>query len=154
MLFRKSIRRSINRSSISINISKKASMELSINAVVILILSIVLLGVGIAFIRGTFGGLIEKGQDLGDEIDKQRLEQLKSCKQEICFAQVSDRITMKKSKAKTPFAIYNNENQKNDFDLEFKCDQVIPRKNIGHPTKFATFEAPEAKGLNSGETKV
>ena len=151
MLFRKSIRRSINRSSISINISKKASMDLSINAVVILILALVLLGVGVAFIRGTFGGLIGQVQLVGDEIGEQRLNQLRACKQEICFAQ--QRITIRQSQARVPFSIYNNENQKNDFDLKFKCDSVLGAQ-IGDPTNFATFSTPSAKGLDSGVTRL
>ncbi|MBI1970537.1 hypothetical protein HYS47_02220 [Candidatus Woesearchaeota archaeon] len=39
---------------------KKASLNLSINAIVVLILAIVMLGLGLAFIRNVFGGATEK----------------------------------------------------------------------------------------------
>ena len=39
---------------------KRGSLQLSINAIVILILAITMLGLGLSFIKGIFGGTVEK----------------------------------------------------------------------------------------------
>jgi hypothetical protein len=55
---------------------KRGSLNLSINAIVVLILAITMLGLGLAFMRNIFGGATEEFQKTSGEIEKQMIEQM------------------------------------------------------------------------------
>lgn len=57
--------------------NKKAALELSINAIVVLILAITILGLGIGFIRGQFGTLGKQFTDVSQEIQSQLIEKIR-----------------------------------------------------------------------------
>jgi type II secretory pathway pseudopilin PulG len=56
---------------------KKADLSLSINAIVILILAITMLGLGLAFMRNIFGKATEEFQEVGGTVKKQMIDQMK-----------------------------------------------------------------------------
>ena len=56
--------------------NKKAGLEISINAIVILILAITVLGIGLAFINGMFQDTFNKLDKVSESIDKQMREQM------------------------------------------------------------------------------
>ncbi|MCK5107704.1 MAG: hypothetical protein KAQ83_03175 [Nanoarchaeota archaeon] len=56
---------------------KRGSLNLSINAIVVLILAITMLGLGLAFMRNIFGGATEEFQKTSGEIEKQMIDQMK-----------------------------------------------------------------------------
>ena len=62
---------------------KRGSLNLSINAIVVLILAITMLGLGLAFMRNIFGGATEEFQQTTGEIEKQMIEQMKETNTEI-----------------------------------------------------------------------
>ena len=62
---------------------KRGSLNLSINAIVVLILAITMLGLGLAFMRNIFGGATEEFQQTTGEIEKQMIEQMKDSNKEI-----------------------------------------------------------------------
>lgn len=57
--------------------NKKAALELSINAIVVLILAITILGLGIGFIRSQFGTLGKQFTDVSQEIQSQLIEKIR-----------------------------------------------------------------------------
>jgi len=57
--------------------TKKASLNLSINAIVILILAITMLGLGLAFMRNIFGKATEEFQEVSGTVKKQMIDQMK-----------------------------------------------------------------------------
>jgi hypothetical protein len=57
--------------------NKKAALELSINAIVVLILAITILGLGIGFIRNQFGGLTKQFTAVNAEIQDQLINKIK-----------------------------------------------------------------------------
>tara|TARA_Y100000310_G_scaffold82580_1_gene79184 strand:- start:236 stop:589 length:354 start_codon:yes stop_codon:yes gene_type:complete len=57
---------------------KKASLNLSINAIVILILAITMLGLGLAFMRNIFGQATGEFSEISGEVQKQMIGQMKS----------------------------------------------------------------------------
>ena len=65
--------------------NKKAALELSINAIVVLILAITILGLGIGFIRGQFGGLSEQFTQVRSEIKDQLLEKIQESGELLVF---------------------------------------------------------------------
>ena len=56
---------------------KKASLNLSINAIVILILAITMLGLGLAFMRNIFGSATQEFEEVGGTVKKQMIDQMK-----------------------------------------------------------------------------
>jgi len=62
---------------------KRGSLNLSINAIVVLILAITMLGLGLAFMRNINGGATEEFQKTSGEIEKQMIEQMKDSNQVI-----------------------------------------------------------------------
>ena len=56
---------------------KKASLNLSINAIVVLILAITMLGLGLTFMRNIFGGATKEFTKVSGEVEKQMIEQMK-----------------------------------------------------------------------------
>ena len=59
------------------HIKKKASLELSINAIVILILAITMLGLGLGFMRNIFGGATDQFEEMTGTVQKQMIDQMK-----------------------------------------------------------------------------
>ena len=57
--------------------TKKGSLNLSINAIVILILAITMLGLGLAFMRNIFGSATSEFSEVSGTVQKQMIEQLK-----------------------------------------------------------------------------
>ena len=56
---------------------KKASLNLSINAIVILILAITMLGLGLAFMRNIFGTATDEFSEVTGTVKKQMIDQMK-----------------------------------------------------------------------------
>jgi len=57
---------------------KKGDLSLSINAIVILILAITMLGLGLAFMRGTFGKVTAQFGEVSGEVQKDMINRLKT----------------------------------------------------------------------------
>ena len=80
--------------------SRKGSMQLSIEAIIILVIAIVLLGLGIAFIKNFFG----KAQDpLGSQIDS-----LKSCNANSETPLLPTNFNVDSTKVQFDLCVYNN----------------------------------------------
>lgn len=56
---------------------KKGALELSINAIVILILAITMLGLGLGFMRKTFGGVTAQFGEVSDQMKKEMIDRIK-----------------------------------------------------------------------------
>ena len=67
--------------------TKKASLNLSINAIVILILAITMLGLGLAFMRNIFGSATEEFTAVSGTVKKQMVDQMKETTKIIDISQ-------------------------------------------------------------------
>jgi hypothetical protein len=56
---------------------KKGDLNLSINAIVVLILAITMLGLGLGFMRNIFGGATAEFQKVGGTVEKQMIDQMR-----------------------------------------------------------------------------
>lgn len=100
---------------------KKASLQLSINAIVVLILAITILGLGLGFIKKQFGSATRQFDVVDQEMRSSILDELRSS---------GDLITFKRSqftvKGGTPetfyFGIRNTESSEACFFVQFVCD--------------------------------
>ncbi|MBD3361481.1 hypothetical protein GF358_01685 [Candidatus Woesearchaeota archaeon] len=68
--------------------NKKAALQLSINAIVILILAITILSLGIAFIRSQFGTLTERFTEVSAEIKSELINKIKDSGDLLVFNRV------------------------------------------------------------------
>ena len=65
--------------------NKKAALQLSINAIVILILAITILGLGLGFIKSQFGALTEQFGAVSAEIKSSMIEKIKESGELLVF---------------------------------------------------------------------
>ena len=64
---------------------KKGALELSINAIVIIVLAMTLLGLGLGFIRSQFTSIGEIGTGVQEQIKQQILEDLRTGNKKLSF---------------------------------------------------------------------
>ena len=89
------------------NRSKKGSLNLSINAIVVLILAVTLLSLGLTFIQKTFGGATQKLDDQLGGIDEQHKQQLMAqCFNDACLESTS--LTLSRNQEKNNLIVVNN----------------------------------------------
>src|SRR3990167_8886674 len=81
------------------HIGRKADLSLSINAIVILILAITMLGLGLAFLRGTFKKTTEQFAEVSGTVKEQIVDEIKS-KGEKLFVRGSPSIDIKRGETK------------------------------------------------------
>lgn len=65
--------------------SKKASLEISIGAIVIIVLALTLLGLGLTFIRGLMSKISETSFTIQDQIKQQILDDLRTGNKKLSF---------------------------------------------------------------------
>ena len=88
-------------------ISKKASLNLSINAIVVLILAVTLLSLGLTFINKTFGSATEELEKSLAGIGEDRIKQLKSkCDESACVEFSS--LEIKRTNTEKNLLVINN----------------------------------------------
>ena len=150
---------------------KKASLQLSINAIVILILAITILGLGLGFIRSQFGTLQTKFDEVGAQIENQLIEDIEKSGDLLSF----NKLTFNGIKAGTPneffFGVKSTETSKETcFYVEFTCENAIRQKcPIGsgltdlskpqdnNPTRLSGwdwFSTLQGSRVASGDVKV
>ncbi|MDP7324353.1 MAG: hypothetical protein QF632_06340 [Candidatus Woesearchaeota archaeon] len=105
---------------------KKASLQLSINAIVILILAITILGLGLGFIRSQFGSLQKQFDKVSSNIQNQIIEDIQKSGDLLSFTT----LTFEDVKAGTQndffFGIKSTETTRDTcFYVEFVCENAI-----------------------------
>jgi len=92
---------------------KRGSLQLSINAIVILILAITMLGLGLSFIKGIFGGTVEKLKGIEKQLEEEERKTLLDSIDEITF--LSSRIEVSGRSKSIMFAVRNNRAESKTF---------------------------------------
>lgn len=122
-------------------ISKKGNLSLSINAIVVLIMAITMLGLGLAFIRGTFGGATKQFTAANEQIEAEMINEMKST--DARFALKNTKITMKKGEEREVYYAIKNDGSADAgtgaFALGFSCNSGIDGNTITPATVFKTF---------------
>src|SRR3989344_8677259 len=86
--------------------NKKASLELSINAIVILILAITMLGLGLGFMRNIFGSATDQFRQVTGAVEKQMIDQMKEGNKIVDLSR--PKLTIKKGKQEQIFIGFRN----------------------------------------------
>lgn len=108
-------------------INKKASLNLSINAIVIIVLAMTLMGLGLGFIRNIFSGFEEQREEITEQVRAQILEDLRTGNKPLAFPATD--INVEKGSAKT--MAFGVRNTKALETLSFKIDVGILQTSIG-----------------------
>ncbi|MBW2995220.1 hypothetical protein KY312_02620 [Candidatus Woesearchaeota archaeon] len=77
---------------------RKGSLQLSINAIVVLILAITMLGLGLAFMRSTFGGVTAQFGEISAEVQKDMLDRLQQSPEDLVLNRYEVEIRQGESK--------------------------------------------------------
>lgn len=106
-------------------LGKKADLSLSINAIVILILAITMLGLGLAFLRGTFKKTTEQFAEVSGTVKEQIVDEIKS-KGEKLFVRGSPSIDIKRGETKDVYyGIKNVFDAQTTFSIIASCTKGI-----------------------------
>lgn len=106
--------------------NKKASLEISIQAIVIVVLAMTLLGLGLGFIKGMFSNISSLSAATFDKIADQMNRDLVNGNEKLLVSQT--KITIQRGGSQLlGWGIKNGENSKLDYRVEFrgkKCPTV------------------------------
>ena len=108
--------------------NKKASLEISIQAIVIVVLAMTLLGLGLGFIRAMFSGITKTGETLTEQIKNQIQEDLRTGDKKISFPKTQLQLDKGESEV-LGVGIYN----KKDTPLHYKIRLVPINDQNGAP---------------------
>lgn len=120
---------------------KKGDLNLSINAIVVLILAITMLGLGLGFMRNMFSKTTSQFSEVGDTMKEQIINDIRSSNQRLAFDKAE--ITMKKGEKKDVFyGIRNDLSGSRTFGIRVGCYDALA--DAGAPVvlanlKFDTF---------------
>jgi hypothetical protein len=106
--------------------SKRASLQLSINAIVVLILAITILGLGLGFIKSQFTSMTKQFDQVSDEIEKELTDKIRTSGELLVFNKqkidatrgVEDVFYMGVSNPGSPTSA-------NCFNVLFRCIQTL-----------------------------
>jgi len=133
------------------SIGKKADLSLSINAIVILILAITMLGLGLAFLRGTFKKTTEQFAEVSGTVKEQIVDEIKS-KGEKLFVRGSPSIDIKRGETKDVYYGIKNVLDADDQTTFFIATSCV--SGIGGSTTKPTLSHENEKIIKSGEYAV
>ena len=140
--------------------SKKGSLELSINSIVILILAITMLGLGLTFMNKLFGGTVEKFDKITGSIDQETKRKILDDLETNRVMLSPDTIKIKRGTKQTVYlGIKNNAGQDsqdfiirgpNGLSIMESCSSIDPN-GCSDSLRVETFEKVT---LKSGETAI
>ena len=147
------------------HLAKRGSLQLSIEAIVVLIIAITVLGLGLSFVKSLFGGTFEKLKGISEQLSEEDRRSLENSQFEITL--LTSEITVTGKDVGLNFAIRNNRRSTVKFQLQgkeadrraFTCFDVIADDTIrtrvrdtANPIiKFDTF--PDIK-VDAGKSAV
>lgn len=77
--------------------NKKGSLELSIQAIIIIVIAFVVLGLGLGFVRGQFKSITETSSSVQEQVRQQVLEDLRTGDKKLSFPTAEVNIGKKES---------------------------------------------------------
>ena len=108
--------------------NKRASLEISIQAIVIVVLAMTLLGLGLGFIKGMFKNISKLSESTFGKIEEQLQRDLTTSNEKLVFSQTKIAVERGKS-VLLGWGIRNDGNQKIKYWVEFvpiKCPESCP----------------------------
>ena len=103
---------------------KKGSLSLSINAIVVLILAVTMLGLGLLFMQNMMGGAMGQLAGVSEEVENQMIQRMESGSAEVELRTANVR-TRPSGSERDYFAVRNNRESDLDFNIEVHCNQAM-----------------------------
>lgn len=103
---------------------KKASLQLSINAIVVLILAITILGLGLGFIKKQFGSATKQFDVVNDEMESSIISELESSGQLLTLKRTKFEVESG-SPEQFYFGVRNTASSETCFYFQFKCISAL-----------------------------
>ena len=105
--------------------NKRASLEISIQAIVIVVLAMTLLGFGLGFIKSVFVGITKTGETLTEQIKTQIQEDLRTGEKKISFPKTEIKLDKGESEV-IGIGIYNKKDSLLHYKMRFTPVSFIP----------------------------
>ncbi len=105
-------------------LKKKGSLQLSINAIVILILAITILGLGLGFIKKQFGSLGEQFESVSSEIKAELVDKIRQSGDLLVFNKIEFEAQVGKPD-KFYIGIKNTAPEPSDFRVAMTCIKAL-----------------------------
>ena len=120
---------------------KKGSLSLSINAIVVLILAVTMLGLGLLFMQNMMGGAMGQLGDVADTVRDQMIEQIRSSGERLSFS-ANDFFLDRSGSTEFYYGILNQEQEQETFHLYFGCDTMMGETNpdMAQINQFVSFD--------------
>ena len=130
---------------------KKGSLNLSINAIVVLILAITMLGLGLGFMRNMFGGASKQFSQVTDEIQRDMVDRLKDSGKKIVLNTYE--VKMKQSSKETIYLAISNQIDAPGENSIFSID-INNGNTIGDARCVGKIDTLENPTVSGGDAKV
>jgi hypothetical protein len=99
--------------------NRKGSLNLSIQAIVIVVIAFVVLGLGLGFVRNQFGSMEETSSSVQEQIKQQIMDDLRTGNKKLSFP--AQTVTLEKGDAKDiAIGIKNTGNSDLNFNIEIE----------------------------------
>jgi len=118
----------------------RGSLNLSINAIVVLILAITMLGLGLGFVRNMFGETTSQFSEVSEGIKDQLMKDMQESKQKLTF--LKNEITVESGdEISLYFGLHNNLASAATFFIVADCQQALDKsaKDELGESSFNTF---------------
>ncbi|PLW79959.1 hypothetical protein C0585_04695 [Candidatus Woesearchaeota archaeon] len=103
---------------------KRGALQLSINAIVVLILAITMLGLGLNFMNKMFGGNLQALEDVSGEMEKNMRDRLKDSSNDLELSK--DEIEIKAPAEEIIyFGARNVDTQEENYAFNITCDESV-----------------------------
>ena len=129
--------------------SRKGSLNISVEAIVILILAITMLGLGLTFMKNLFGQTTSQLGDIAQDIKNQKIKDLQNSDERLNFD--SEDLKVEKGESKEVyFAIKNDDDslQDTEFSINFRCTDQIKEDASFEDITFEFFKVTKKLALN------
>jgi len=131
---------------------KKASLELSIRTIVIVILAMTLLGLGLGFIRNMFEDIEGISGDATEQIRQQIKDDLITNDRKLSFPKTEVKIDKGKSEILT-VGIRNKQDETLSYRIKFTPHSVPDDANLNDPINWFQYRKDMQK-LSSSESDI
>ncbi len=147
--------------------TKKASLELSIQSIVIVVIAFVVLGLGLGFVRNQFSSIDKTSSAVQEQISQQILDDLRTGNKKLSFP--ATKLTLATSEESVQaIGIKNTLDREADLVLSFQvkaggdggftdfpADRELPFQNSGDiQTTSSIIWDDTAQTLKPGETRI
>jgi hypothetical protein len=123
------------------HLNKKGGLQISINAIVVLILAITVLGIGLAFINGMFSDTFKRLDEVSGSIEKQMREKMEQEPGRLVLYNDNLDITRKEKQKETYFGIRNELGDgEREFEVDFYCTSAFKDDLDIPPDESISFE--------------